>query len=52
MRCEFCDASLPATLPENLALLEHVRKSDGCQQGFDFMLENLRGSWTKAMSGG
>lgn len=52
MRCEFCNSSLPAVEPENVALLRHVRESRACDQQFQFMLENLRSSWTRNMSGG
>jgi hypothetical protein len=52
MRCEFCARALPENEPDNLALLRHVREAPACGQQFRFLLENLRTSWTPAMSGG
>lgn len=52
MHCEFCTAPLPASEPENLALLRHVSERTDCREQFDFLLENLRSSWTPSMSGG
>ena len=52
MHCEFCDEALPDVEPENLALLEHVREREDCNEQFGYMLENLDSSWTKNMSGG
>ncbi|MHB8606634.1 MAG: hypothetical protein ACYDCK_15430 [Thermoplasmatota archaeon] len=51
-RCDFCDARLPTREPENLALLQHLDANPGCSQQYQFMLQNLRASWTGAMSGG
>lgn len=52
MDCEFCQERLPSVEPENVALLEHVRLSRACRDQFGFLLENLRTSWTRNMSGG
>lgn len=52
MHCEFCAAPLPDAEPENLALLAHVQQSRPCHEQFDYLLENLRSSWTVNMSGG
>lgn len=53
MHCEFCETPLSVTeQPENLALLGHVRDSEECGRQYDFLLENLRASWTSNMSGG
>lgn len=52
MQCEFCESTLPAEEPANLALLLHVRDSEPCGQQFNYLLENLRASWTRNMSGG
>lgn len=52
MRCEFCDENLPNLEPENLALLQHVQERQDCNEQFGYLLENINGSWTKAMSGG
>lgn len=52
MRCEFCSSPLPVEEPENLALLGHVRQSGECGRQYGFLLENLRTSWTRSMSGG
>lgn len=51
MQCDFCAKALPESEPANLALLAHVKTSDGCQEQFDFLIENLNASWTRAMSG-
>lgn len=52
MRCDFCAQSLPETDPQNLALLDHVRDKRECNEQYNFLLENLRTSWTRNMSGG
>jgi hypothetical protein len=52
MRCEFCNQALPDSLPDNIALLSHVAARQDCNEQFGYLLENLRASWTPAMSGG
>lgn len=52
MECEFCNTSLPAHEPSNVALLQHIQTNDDCQEQYDYMLTNLRDSWTVNMSGG
>lgn len=52
MHCDFCAKPLSESEPANLALLAHVKTSNGCQEQFDFLIENLNTSWTRAMSGG
>lgn len=52
MRCDFCSSSLPDAEPDNLALLQHVKESKACNDQYVFLLENLRTSWTRNMSGG
>ena len=52
MHCEFCDQTLSDAEPENLALLRHVGERRACGEQYRFLLENLRSSWTLAMSGG
>lgn len=52
MRCEFCASDIQGEEPENVALMVHVAESEGCQQQFEYYLENLRSSWTPNMSGG
>lgn len=51
-RCEFCTTDIGERLPENLALLTHVERSASCRQQYELALENVRASWTFAMSGG
>lgn len=52
MDCEFCDEHVESDDPENLQLLSHLRESKACSEQFGYLLENLRTSWTPAMSGG
>lgn len=52
MHCEFCATELPGREPENLELLMHVQQNAECGQQFNYLLENLRASWTRNMSGG
>jgi hypothetical protein len=52
MDCEFCNETLPQVEPENMALLLHVQESEPCNEQFEYLLENLRSSWTPNMSGG
>lgn len=52
MHCEFCERPLASAEPENVALLRHVGESRACREQFGYLLENLRASWTPAMSGG
>lgn len=52
MRCEFCESDIHGEEPENVTLLVHVAASEECQRGYEYLLENLRSSWTPAMSGG
>lgn len=52
MHCEFCNSKLSVAEPENVALLQHVRERKDCNDQFGFMLDNLRSSWTRNMSGG
>lgn len=52
MRCEYCDEDLRLDEPENVVLLRHLGQSEPCTEQFDMHLENLRSSWTRAMSGG
>jgi hypothetical protein len=52
MDCEFCASPLPSEEPHNVALLDHVRRSGECNERYQHLLENLRSSWTKSMSGG
>lgn len=50
--CEFCAAKLPSVEPHNVALLQHVKQNEECNRQYEFLLENLRSSWTVNMSGG
>lgn len=50
--CEFCETPLGTADPENVALLGHVEASTECGRQYEFLLENLRSSWTSNMSGG
>ena len=51
--CEFCATPLSATgEPENVALLGHVQQSAECGRQYEYLLDNLRSSWTRNMSGG
>ena len=50
--CEFCESPLVAEVPENVALLDHIRGSPECNEQYAYMLDNLRASWTVSMSGG
>jgi hypothetical protein len=52
MHCEFCNKALPDADPENIALLNHVARSEPCAEGYDHLLQNLNTSWTLNMSGG
>jgi len=52
MHCEFCDSDLTDAEPENVALLDHVKESEACNEQLGYALENLQASWTPAMSGG
>ena len=52
MNCEFCAKPLSEAEHENLALLAHLRRNEACEKQFEFLIENLRASWTRAMSGG
>lgn len=52
MHCEFCDTTIKSDQPENVALLQHVAANDTCGQQYDYLLQNLRSSWTPNMSGG
>lgn len=52
MHCEFCNTSLSAAEPANVALLQHVGEQQDCREQFGYMLDNLRSSWTRNMSGG
>ena len=51
-RCEFCASPFDLEEAANLSLLGHVRESPACNQQYEFLLENLRASWTRNMSGG
>ncbi|HUR70039.1 MAG TPA: hypothetical protein VM370_12400 [Candidatus Thermoplasmatota archaeon] len=52
MNCEFCASELPETHPANLALLDHMVLSQPCNEQYGYLLDNLRASWTRNMSGG
>lgn len=52
MRCEFCERQIAPGEAENVVLLRHVNESAACGEQFRYLLENLRVSWTPAMSGG
>lgn len=52
MQCEFCASELPDVEPENLALLEHVKENQECNEQLGYAIENISTSWTRAMSGG
>lgn len=52
MQCDFCAEALPETDPANLALLGHLRERVACNEQYGYLLENLRTSWTRNMSGG
>ena len=51
--CEFCASPMGAAgEPENVALLGHVAASAECGRQYEYLLDNLRASWTRNMSGG
>lgn len=52
MRCDFCSHALPDVEPENLTLLAHLGQNESCNEQYGFLLDNLRTSWTRNMSGG
>lgn len=52
MHCEFCARTIAAGEAENVVLLRHVDDSASCREQYGYLLENLRASWTPAMSGG
>lgn len=52
MHCEFCERPIAPGEAENVGLLRHVKESRACGEQFGYLLENLRASWTPAMSGG
>lgn len=52
MRCDFCAGPLGDSEPANLALLAHLRQNGACNEQYGYLLDNLRTSWTRHMSGG
>ena len=52
IHCDFCETALPNEEPANLALIAHIQENQECNEQFNFMLDNLRSSWTRHMSGG
>ena len=49
--CDFCQHALTPDTAENVALLDHMARSPGCEEQFGYMVENLGASWPAWVSG-